>query len=75
MSRHFSKQTWKRKLTPEQAVSKPVTHLDFVGEGKIYLITNQSTGKQYVGQTITTLESRLKGHFTEARKGGGAKGA
>lgn len=64
----------KEKLTPEQAVSKPVTHLDFVGEGKIYLITNQSTGKQYVGQTITTLESRLKGHFAEARKGGGAKG-
>lgn len=30
--------------------------------GKIYLITNQVNGKQYVGQTRLTLESRFKSH-------------
>ena len=29
----------------------------------IYLITNKINGKQYVGQTIRTIEERWKGHI------------
>jgi|SRR5579864_4500336 len=35
----------------------------------IYLITNLVTGKVYVGQTISSLQHRLNGHFKEARTG------
>ena len=31
-------------------------------EGIVYLITNTTTGKKYVGSTTKTLEERMKGH-------------
>ena len=39
------------------------------GGYKIYLIKNHVNGKQYVGLTVGSLESRLKQHFAAARKG------
>jgi hypothetical protein len=36
---------------------------------KLYLITNQINGKEYVGITIGDLEKRLKQHFSAARRG------
>lgn len=36
---------------------------------KIYLLTNTINGKQYVGLTIGSLESRLKQHIAAAKKG------
>lgn len=34
--------------------------------GRIYLITNLINGKKYVGQTVKTIEKRLKEHFKAA---------
>lgn len=36
-------------------------------EGFIYLITNSVNGKQYVGQTITTVEHRFKQHISKKK--------
>lgn len=36
---------------------------------KLYLICNKKSSKQYVGITIGSLESRLKQHFSAARRG------
>ena len=36
---------------------------------KIYVITNKINGKKYVGQTIRDLDSRLKRHINDAKKG------
>lgn len=35
--------------------------------GYIYIITNTITGKQYVGQTIQTIETRFQGHISSAK--------
>lgn len=37
-------------------------------KGLIYVITNKVNGKQYVGQTISTLSSRWSGHKCDARR-------
>lgn len=34
--------------------------------GYIYLVTNQVTGKEYIGQTTRTLEERWKQHVSDA---------
>lgn len=36
-------------------------------EGYIYLITNNVNGKQYVGQTIRTIEERYKAHLRKSK--------
>jgi hypothetical protein len=41
---------------------------------KIYVITNKINGKKYVGQTIRDLDSRLKRHINDAKKGGSCAG-
>lgn len=33
----------------------------------IYCATNKINNKKYIGQTINTLEERIRGHFTFAR--------
>lgn len=35
--------------------------------GYIYIITNLINGKQYVGQTVQTIEERFKGHFYDSK--------
>ena len=39
------------------------------GDFKLYLITNVANGHQYVGITVTALDTRLRGHRAAARKG------
>lgn len=36
---------------------------------KVYVITNKSNGKQYVGQTKHTLKRRMQWHIKDAKKG------
>ena len=36
-------------------------------EGYIYVITNSVNRKQYVGQTITTVEHRFKQHISKKK--------
>lgn len=33
----------------------------------IYLVTNKINGKQYIGQTIRTIEERWKGHISTSK--------
>lgn len=40
-----------------------------IGGFKLYVVTNTVNGKQYVGLTMTSLEQRLKQHFSAARRG------
>lgn len=39
------------------------------GEFKLYLITNAANGHEYVGITVTPLDTRLRGHRAAARNG------
>ena len=38
-------------------------------EGFIYLITNKINGKQYIGQTITTIKERFYQHIKTSKHG------
>jgi len=40
-----------------------------LGAYKLYLITNVANGHQYVGITVTPIDTRLRGHRAAARKG------
>ena len=36
-------------------------------KGYIYIITNLITNKQYVGQTINTIQERFRAHISDAK--------
>jgi len=62
---HARDTKWKNERTTATGV-EPVP--DAAGY-KLYLIRNNKSPKQYVGITIGSLESRLKQHFSAARRG------
>tara|TARA_Y100000589_G_C27191185_1_gene644897 strand:+ start:3319 stop:4569 length:1251 start_codon:yes stop_codon:yes gene_type:complete len=51
-------------MNPEEAFKK--TPMPGFSNGIIYLVTNKTTQKKYVGQTIDILEERWKGHLEAA---------
>lgn len=62
---HARETKWKNERSTATGV-EPVPD----AEGyKLYLIRNKKSPKQYVGITIGSLESRLKQHFSAARRG------
>jgi hypothetical protein len=62
---HARDTKWKNERSTATSV-EPVPD----AEGyKLYLICNKKSHKQYVGITIGSLESRLKQHFSAARRG------
>jgi hypothetical protein len=62
---HARETKWKDERTTATGV-EPVPDADGY---KIYLIRNAKSHKQYVGITIGSLKSRLKQHFSAARRG------
>lgn len=62
---HARDTKWKNERSTATGV-EPVPDADGY---KLYLILNAKSPKQYVGITIGSLESRLKQHFSAARRG------
>ena len=54
-------------VAPEEAFSR-VPNPGY-GEGIVYVVTHQSTGKKYVGITVQSLERRWEYHLDQARAG------
>jgi len=63
---HARQTKWKEARLSSEGRSEPIP-----GQGgfKLYLITDKTNGKEYVGITIGNLDQRLKQHFSAARRG------
>ena len=63
---HARQTKWKEARLSSEGKSEPIPDQ---GGFKLYLITDKTNGKEYVGITIGNLDQRLKQHFSAARRG------
>lgn len=63
---HARQTKWKEARHSSEGKSEPIPDQ---GGFKLYLITDKTNDKEYVGITIGNLDQRLKQHFSAARRG------